>query len=168
MRVKGWSRVSPVIREATEADLRGVLELYAQPGVDDGEMLPLDEARRIFAKFRAYPDYHLYVAVHDDEIVGTFAMAIMDNLGHLGARSALVEDVAVRPDQQGRGIGKQMMLFAMDRARAAGCYKLALSSNLKRDAAHAFYDSLGFQRHGYSFLVNFDGDEERTADEEQR
>ena len=74
----------------------------------------------------------------------------------------------MRPDQQGRGIGKQMMRFAMDRARAASCYKLALSSNLKRDAAHAFYDSLGFQRHGYSFLVNFDGDEERTADEEQR
>jgi GNAT superfamily N-acetyltransferase len=160
--------VSVVVRDATEADLGGVLGLYAQPGVDDGEMLPIVEARRIFAKFRTYPDYHLYVAVDGDEIVGTFAMLIIDNLGHLGATSALVEDVAVRPDQQGRGIGKQMMQFAMERARAARCYKLALSSNLKRDAAHAFYDSLGFRRHGYSFLVNLDGDEEHAADEEQR
>ena len=73
-----------------------------------------------------------------DEIVGTFAMAIMDNLGHLGAPLRAGGDVAVLPDQQGRGIGKQMMRRAMERARAAGCYKLALSSNLKRDAAHAF------------------------------
>ena len=160
--------MSTAIREAIEPDLPGILALYAQPGVDDGEMLPLDEARALFARFKTYPDYRIYVAVDGATIVGTFAMAIMDNLGHLGAPSALVEDVAVRPDQQGRGIGKQMMRFAMERARAARCYKLALSSNLKRDAAHAFYDSLGFQRHGYSFLMPLDGDEEHPADEEQR
>ena len=28
-------------------------------------------------------------------------------------------------------------------------------SALKRDQAHAFYEGLGFARHGYSFLVEF-------------
>ena len=42
-------------------------------------------------------------------------------------------------------------LFA--ECRAAGCYKLTLSSNIARQGAHAFYDSLGFERHGYSFLA---------------
>jgi len=46
-----------------------------------------------------------------------------------------------------------MMAHAIDIARAHGCYKLALSSNVKRDAAHAFYDRLGFERHGYSFRI---------------
>jgi GNAT superfamily N-acetyltransferase len=46
-----------------------------------------------------------------------------------------------------------MMNHAMALAHEAGCYKLALSSNLKRTRAHAFYDSLGFERHGVSFLV---------------
>jgi GNAT superfamily N-acetyltransferase len=46
-----------------------------------------------------------------------------------------------------------MMEFARSRCREAGCYKMALSSNLERDAAHAFYDTLGFERHGYSFRV---------------
>ena len=46
-----------------------------------------------------------------------------------------------------------MMRFALDRCRAKGCYKLALSSNAKRERAHAFYESLGFERHGYSFRV---------------
>jgi len=39
--------------------------------------------------------------------------------------------------------------------RSAGCYKLALSSNLKRAGAHRFYDSLGFERHGFSFVTRF-------------
>ena len=29
-----------------------------------------------------------------------------------------------------------------------------LSSNAKRERAHAFYESLGFERHGFSFRVN--------------
>ncbi len=28
---------------------------------------------------------------------------------------------------------------------------LSLSANMKRAKAHAFYESLGFERHGYSF-----------------
>ncbi len=86
-------------------------------------------------------------------MVGTFALLIMDNLGHLGAPSALVEDVAVDPAAQGHGIGKAMMRHAMALAAESGCYKLALSSNLKREKAHAFYDSLDFERHGFSFRM---------------
>jgi ribosomal protein S18 acetylase RimI-like enzyme len=80
----------------------------------------------------------------------------MDNIGHLGTPSAVVEDVAVAPACQGRGIGRRMMAHALDLARAKGCYKLALSSNLKREAAHGFYESLGFEKHGFSFRVLFD------------
>ena len=47
-----------------------------------------------------------------------------------------------------------MMQFALDLCRAKGCYKLMLSSNAKREHAHAFYESLGFERHGFSFRVN--------------
>jgi len=46
-----------------------------------------------------------------------------------------------------------MMHHAMAFAREAGCYKLVLSSNQKRERAHAFYESLGFQRHGFSFSI---------------
>jgi GNAT superfamily N-acetyltransferase len=48
-----------------------------------------------------------------------------------------------------------MMEHARDACRRAGCYKLALSSNLKRADAHRFYDSLGFERHGFSFVTRF-------------
>ena len=141
------------IREAETADLPGVLALYAQPDLDDGVVLPLHDAERIFARFARYPNYTLYVAEQDGRIVGSFALLIMDNLGHLGAPSAIVEDVVVGPVLHGRGVGRAMMRFAIERCREKRCYKLALSSNAKREGAHAFYESLGFERHGFSFRI---------------
>jgi GNAT superfamily N-acetyltransferase len=144
------------IREATRADLPAVLALYAQPGFDDGDVLSVPEAEAMLDRLKAYPDYALYVAQEAGAIVGTFALLVMDNLGHRGAPSAIVEDVVVALDRQGRGLGTRMMEAAIGMARARGCYKLALSSNMKRTAAHAFYEGLGFERHGYSFRVLLD------------
>ncbi len=142
----------PTIRTAERRDLGAILELYVRSGLDD-VALPLEQAESIFERMRHYPDYQIYVAECDGQLVGTLALLIMDNLGHSGARSGVVEDVAVSPAWRGRGIGKAMMRFAMRRCQEAGCYKLALSSNLRREDAHAFYESLAFKRHGYSFQV---------------
>jgi len=49
-----------------------------------------------------------------------------------------------------------MMRHALAEARDKGCYKAALSTNARRERAHAFYESLGFRRHGYSFLVDLE------------
>jgi ribosomal protein S18 acetylase RimI-like enzyme len=51
-------------------------------------------------------------------------------------------------------VGTAMMQDAMERCRQAGCYKMMLSSNANRESAHAFYDSLEFARHGFSFRVD--------------
>jgi GNAT superfamily N-acetyltransferase len=141
------------IRAADTGDLPGVLALYAQPDFDDGHALPIDEAERLFAYFSRYPDYTLYVAEQAGRIVGSFALLIMDNLGHLGAPSAIIEDLVVDPALQGHGVGQAIMNLAVARARGKRCYKILLSSNAKRERAHAFYERLGFERHGYSFRL---------------
>lgn len=66
-------------------------------------------------------------------------------------------------EARGSGIGRAMIQFAMERARESGCYKLVLSSNLARTDAHAFYDALGFRRHGVSFGVSFVVEPGRSA-----
>jgi GNAT superfamily N-acetyltransferase len=48
------------------------------------------------------------------------------------------------------------MRFALERAHEKRCYKLMLSSNAKRARAHAFYESLGYERHGYSFRIDLE------------
>jgi ribosomal protein S18 acetylase RimI-like enzyme len=160
--ISGGERTEPgaiTIREAGEADLPAILQLYAQPEMDDGDVLPLDTARAIFRQFSAYPHYVLYVAEQGGRIAGSYALLVMDNLGHLGAPSAIVEDVVVAPSAQSQGIGQAMMRHALAEARLSGCYKLMLSSNAKRNRAHAFYEALGFERHGYSFRIGLDGGE---------
>jgi GNAT superfamily N-acetyltransferase len=151
------------IREVKDEDLPVILSLYAQPDVDNGEVLSIEQAHKILARIRSYPEYRIYVAKAEDKIVGTFALLIMDNLAHMGAPSGIVEDVVVDPYWQGKGIGKQMMKFARKRCREMGCYKLALSSNLKRKVAHRFYESLGFKRHGYSFIVELAGGAKKSS-----
>ena len=148
------------IREARRADLENVLALYAAIEDSPADVLNLDEAQAVWAQFARYPSYRLWVACDtgahgaaNDVVVGTYALLIMHNMAHRGAPSAVVEDVVVAQDQQGRGVGRQMMAHAMQQAREAGCYKLALSSNARRAGAHAFYESLGFAQHGLSFVV---------------
>ncbi len=60
---------------------------------------------------------------------------------------------ALRPGARGQGIRRAMMAHALEECRKAGCYKLALSTNVKRAGAHRFYESLGFERHGYSYAI---------------
>ena len=112
--VLGGCMDDPVtIRVAEVADVSAVLRIYSQPALDAGEVLSSEAAAALLERFSSYPNYSLYVACVDGEVVGTFALLVMDNLGHLGRRSAIVEDVAVEPRYQGRGIGGQMMRFAM-------------------------------------------------------
>ena len=80
----------------------------------------------------------------------------MDNLAHMGSKSGLIEDVVVSQALHGQGIGKQMIAFAIQTCKEKSCYKVCLSSNLKRKNAHKFYENIGFKIHGYSFLMELD------------
>ena len=141
------------IRQADSKDVPAVLALYAQIDFNNDAVLTEAAAQKIFAEFEHYPSYRLFVAMNADQVVGSYALLVMHNMAHCGMSSAVVEDVVVASAEQGRGIGRQMMSHAKEQAKAAGCYKLALSSNRARHAAHAFYESLGFDQHGLSFVI---------------
>lgn len=114
----------------------------------------LSDAEQIFDRMGHYPNYKIYIAEIGNRIVGTFALLIMDNLGHMGASSAIIEAVAVDPVYQGQGIRAIMMRYAIQLSADNKCYKAVFSSNLKRERAHSFYESLAFERQGYSFRIN--------------
>lgn len=145
------SRVT--IRPFSPKDLQAVLTLLAQPDMDDGRVLSEPEAQALIKQIEAAPHHQVYVAETDGSVVGTFALIVVQHLAHRGARSAIIEDVVVRTDRQGQGVGRMMMNYAAERARESRCYKLMLSSGGKRKHAHAFYEGLGFERHGHSFLL---------------
>lgn len=141
------------VRPGRIEDLSQVLDLYNHSGLERNAILSLRDVEEWFAQIQKYPSYTLWVACLAGRVVGTFSLLIMDNLVHHSSPSGIVEGVGVARDVQGQGIGRQMMEVAIATCRAAGCYKLTLSTNLERTAAHAFYESLGFKKHGYSYRV---------------
>ncbi|MCB9496709.1 MAG: GNAT family N-acetyltransferase [Fibrobacteria bacterium] len=152
----GRAGVPVELRQALPDDVRALLALHAQIGQDDGTVLGETEARTVLERIASYPDYQIRVAEFEGRIVGTYALLIMDNLAHRGAPSAIVEDVVVDGKCRGRGIGRAMMVEAMDLARRRGCYKIVLNSNRHRAEAHRFYEGLGFERHGISFFMSLE------------
>ncbi len=141
-----------IIRLATIDDVSTILSIYAA-ALDNNKVLSVEDAQKIFIQQSKYPDYHVFLAEMGNEAVGTFALLVMENMAHMGTPSAVVEDVGVIPGLQGKGIGKKMMEYALQYAKEKGCYKMSLSSNLRREQAHQFYESLGFKKHGFSFLI---------------
>jgi GNAT superfamily N-acetyltransferase len=139
------------VRVAARGDIPAVARLLAE--MDNEPPMPLARAERLFREMARYPDYRCYLAYEGDEPVATFTLLIFDALVHGGSREALLDGVVVTAARRGQGIGRAMIQEAMRLAANAGCYKLALSSNIKRKDAHRFYESLGFQQHGISFAI---------------
>ena len=142
------------IRPAGLADIPRLLALYKQLDIEPEPELPIEQAKARFLDLALDPRHRIYVAEFEQRIVGTFALIFVGGISHGARDSCIVEDVVVTPELQGAGIGKQMMRFAMRECAAGGCYKLVLSSHVNRDQAHQFYESLGFRKHGYSYLID--------------
>ena len=141
------------IRAAELADLPQLLALYKLLDIEPEPEMPIERARERFLDLTLNSGHRIYVAEVDHTIVGTFALIFVGGLAHGARNSCVVEDVVVAAEMQGAGIGKKMMRFAMQLCTDSGCYKLVLSSHLDRNVAHLFYESLGFRKHGYSFLI---------------
>jgi GNAT superfamily N-acetyltransferase len=137
-----------IIREATEADIPRLLELYRQLNLDASFAPPdppPEQCRRALSAIDEAPDRWLLVAEEDGRVVGTTTLLITPSLIH-GARPwAVVEHMVVDETLRSRGIGRQIMEYAISKAEAAGCYKIMLGSNKRRKDAHRFYRSLGFE-----------------------
>jgi ribosomal protein S18 acetylase RimI-like enzyme len=58
----------------------------------------------------------------------------------------LVDNVAVHPSAQGRGLGRRLLAFAEDQARSRGLPALRLYTNVKMTSNIALYESLGYRR----------------------
>jgi GNAT superfamily N-acetyltransferase len=52
--------------------------------------------------------------------------------------------VRVDAPYRGRGRGRDLMLWAIDRARKENCVFVQLTTNADRTDAHRFYENLGF------------------------
>ncbi len=143
------------IRRAVEADIPHLLELYRQLSFrpDEYQKAPLADCRKILKRMKKVPGYELLVAEEGGEVLGTTVLAILPGFAHNTSSFAVVEYVVVHEMSRGRGIGRQLMEYVIKRAKEAGCYKIMLTSDLRRTQAHKFYESIGFEASAHGFRL---------------
>jgi len=140
--------VSLTFRKAVESDLPFIVKLITEDAVrvtDDKPDEPF-HPRYVTAlrELEADPNQMMVVAVLDGETVGTLQLTFIAGIAALGLKRCLVEAVHISPAHRSKGLGSEMMQWAIAQARDRGCGMVQLTSNKKRLDAHRFYERLGF------------------------
>ncbi|WP_211370307.1 GNAT family N-acetyltransferase [Nonomuraea turkmeniaca] len=138
--------LSLIFRRARKEDVPAIVAMLADDQLGaEREGDPADERYlAAFERIDANPYDELIVAERDGKVVGTMQLTYLAGLSRLGAERCLIEAVRVAASTRGQGLGREMIQWAIDRARARGCAMVQLTSDKSRKDAHRFYDSLGF------------------------
>ena len=136
------------IRNAVVDDLPEIVRLIADDYLGqqrENFSLPLDAAYMdAFREIDADANNELVVALVDGKVVGTLQLTFTPSLSFHGGRRCTVESVRVDESLRSGGIGREMMVWAIDRAKEKGCISMQLTSHNTRTRAHSFYEKLGF------------------------
>lgn len=144
-------------RAATPADLPFIIALIVEDSVVTTDDDPADAAHPGYVKALAEitndPNEEMIVVEEDGEPVGCFQLSYLPGLMRRGMKRGQIEVVHVAEAQRNRGIGGDMMRWAVERCRQNGCSMVQLTSNKKRLDAHRFYERLGFLRSHEGFKL---------------
>ena len=111
----------------TEADVRRNLHRLAPMG-----LLPL-------------------VAACGDEVIGLCGLSEMVTI-HRDAPVGRISILVVAEDHRNGGIGALLVAEAEKRLTARGCKMVEVTSNMRRERAHGFYEKLGYERTSFRFM----------------
>jgi len=132
------------IRTAVEADVPLILELIR--GLAEYERAPeevvCDEARLRESLFGAKPDAEVLLASVGQD-VGGFAVFFHNYSTWWGRPGLYLEDLYVRPEMRGRGLGKALLRVLAQVARDRGCARMEWAVLDWNQPAIDFYRSLG-------------------------
>lgn len=67
----------------------------------------------------------------------------------------LMEDVFVKENLRGTGIGSELVKKVIEEAQKNRCYKLICTSRYQKPEVHKLYKKLGFKNHGKEFRIDF-------------
>jgi len=108
-----------------------------------------------FERVTRDPNIQLFVAEDEGAVVGCLQLCILPGLSSQGASRGLIEDVRVASHCRSRGIGEQMVQWAVTEARRQGCKVVELLTHHTRVDAQRFYERLGFARSHVGMTVRF-------------
>jgi ribosomal protein S18 acetylase RimI-like enzyme len=151
---------SVTIRPARRDDVGVIVGMLADDALGSGRERVEDPLPPSY--FRAFeavdrdPNIQLVVAQDDDgAVIGCLQLCILPGLSSQGASRALIEDVRVASHCRSRGIGEQLVQWAVTEAQGQGCKLVELLTHNTRVDAQRFYERLGFARSHLGMTLRF-------------
>ena len=138
-----------VFRLAVREDVPAIVHLLADDEL--GSQRERDEDPLSPSYYAAFEEidkdsnHQLVVAEADGRVIGTLHLMFLPSISFQGGLRAQVESVRVDKECRNQGIGREMMKWAIERARERGAHVIQLTTHLARKDAHRFYERLGFK-----------------------
>jgi ribosomal protein S18 acetylase RimI-like enzyme len=148
------------IRPARREDVGAIIAMLADDplgGARERIEDPLPQSYfTAFERLQHDPNIVLVVAENGEgAVVGCLQLCILPGLSSQGTSRGLIEDVRVASHCRSRGIGEQMVQWAVAEARARECKLVELLTHHTRVDAQRFYERLGFARSHVGMTLRF-------------
>lgn len=135
-----------VLDAARDADLPQLTELVCLLLAQEADFEPeRDRQRRALAEILSNAAIgRIYVVREGDTVIAMASLLYTVSTAE-GGKAAWLEDVVVRSEHRGRGIGRMLLEYLSAQARADGVLRITLLTDPGNSRAHALYQELGFR-----------------------
>ena len=131
-----------IIRKIIESDLENCF-LESLDSLRQTSNLEQNSARNILKQILGNENHIIHVAELDGKIVGSTTLLVEQKFIHEGGIVGHIEDVVVKKEFEGQGIGMKLVLSLLDIAKKRECYKTILNCE---DELIPFYEKIGFKQ----------------------
>jgi len=136
-------------RIAVEQDLDRIVEMLSDDELGktrERYEQPLPESYiKAFQAITSDPNNELVVAYQGNKVIGVQQITFVPYITYQGGWRATIEGVRTAPSVRGKGIGTELIKWAIHRAKERGCHLIQLTTDKQRGDALRFYERLGFK-----------------------
>ena len=135
------------IEQATTEHIAQMADLLAVLFSEEQEFRPDREKQiRALRMIVSAPERgNIFVATEEDEVVGMTSLLFTISTAQ-GAPACWLEDMVIRPEHRGKGIGTKLLSHAVAYAKSNGFTRITLLTDRTSDKSIHFYERHGFQR----------------------
>jgi ribosomal protein S18 acetylase RimI-like enzyme len=135
------------IRVAEMSDAAALAGLMCELGYETTK----SEMRMRMEQIAVDERYRTFVAMHDGKVCGMIGTVASLSYEHNDPGGRILA-VATLSTMRRRGIGRALIATAEKDFAERGVGRVALNTQLTREDAHKFYESLGYERNGWRFV----------------